>query len=74
MRHSPLVAPTFRGLAGRPRSPVLWHLSHLQDENTLLILSEPNQNVYLSARNVEKLAINTGAPQGVHAWGLAAGG
>lgn len=30
-----------------------------QDENTLLILSEPNQNVYLSARNVEKLAINT---------------
>lgn len=30
-----------------------------QDDNALLIVSEPNQSVYLSARNVPKLAINT---------------
>lgn len=35
-----------------------------QEENTLLILNEPNNFVYLSGRNVEKLAINSGEPAG----------
>lgn len=31
----------------------------LQSEKVLLIVNEPNQNVYLSGRNVPTLAINT---------------
>lgn len=30
-----------------------------QNEKVLLIVNEPNQNVYLSGRNVPTLAINT---------------
>ena len=37
----------------------------LQDQNTLLILNEPNGYVMRSGRNVEKLAINViGGPAG----------
>lgn len=31
----------------------------MQSEKVLLIVNEPNQNVYLSGRNVATLAINT---------------